>query len=263
MKKDRRLLVVLAALMVVSMIPVAVFATSDTFTDDDGSIFETDIEWLAGAGVTSGCNPPDNDNFCPDAGVTRGQMAAFMRRFAQYLGAEDGTVANADNASRLGGMGRTEFQPALFAFANGSAAVSGNGNFEVASASVTTTGPLICLIGMSSQADILVRASGYTVGVGPAESATLQITANGSPISAATRLLEDADGSFAMEWLYTSGGGTDTFALRASEGSGDSYALWNGVITVEVIQDTRCEGFIIVLPSAPNAFPTPDEIAGQ
>lgn len=125
---------------------------------------------------------------------------------------------------------------------------------------MTTTGPLI---GMFSQADILVSASGYTVGVGTAETATLEITANGSPISAVTRLPEDADGSFAMEWLYSSGGGTDTFALRASEGSGDSYALWNGVITVEVIQDTRCEGSIIVLPSAPNAYPTPDEIARQ
>ncbi len=263
MKKNRRLFVVLAALMVVSVLPVAVFATSDTFTDDDDSIFQNDIEWLAGAGVTSGCNPPDNDAFCPDAGVTRGQMAAFMRRFAQYLGAEDGTVANADNASRLGGLGRTEFQPALFGFANGSAVVAGNGNFEAASASVTTTGPLICLIGMSSQADILVRASGYTSGVGTGETATFQLTANGTAINETTRFLEENDGSFAMEWLYSSAGGTDTFALRASEGSGDSYTLANAQITVEVVQDTRCEGFVIVLPSAPNAYPTPDQLVGQ
>ncbi|VAW06414.1 hypothetical protein MNBD_ACTINO02-1638 [hydrothermal vent metagenome] len=263
MKKNRKLLVVLAALLVVSVIPVAVFAASDTFNDDDGSIFEADIEWLAGAGVTAGCNPPDNDSFCPDAGVTRGQMAAFMRRFAQYLGAEDGTVSNADNAGQLGGMNRYQFQPALFGFDNGSAVVAGNGVYEAASASVTTSGPLVCVIGTFSQADILVRASGYTSGVGTGESATFEITANGSGIGETTRSLEENDGSFAMEWLYTSGGGTDTFALRASEGSGDSYTLANAQITVEVIQDTRCEGFIIVLPSAPNAYPTPDQLAGQ
>ena len=55
------------------------------FTDDDGSVFENDIEKLAAAGITRGCNPPANDNYCPDNYVTRGQMAAFLRRGAAYL----------------------------------------------------------------------------------------------------------------------------------------------------------------------------------
>jgi hypothetical protein len=55
-------------------------AGSDRFTDDDGSVFEADIERLAEAGVTKGCNPPENDMFCPNAPVTRGQMAAFLHR---------------------------------------------------------------------------------------------------------------------------------------------------------------------------------------
>ena len=50
------------------------------FVDDDGSIFETSIEKLATAGVTRGCNPPVNDQFCPNSNVTRGQMAAFLHR---------------------------------------------------------------------------------------------------------------------------------------------------------------------------------------
>lgn len=55
-------------------------ALDNPFTDDDESIFEADIERLAAAGITKGCNPPDNDLFCPDAVVTRGQMAAFLHR---------------------------------------------------------------------------------------------------------------------------------------------------------------------------------------
>jgi len=51
-----------------------------SFVDDDGSLFEADIEKLASAGITFGCNPPDNDRFCPDDPVTRGQMAAFLHR---------------------------------------------------------------------------------------------------------------------------------------------------------------------------------------
>ncbi|MGF1667199.1 MAG: S-layer homology domain-containing protein [Acidimicrobiia bacterium] len=50
------------------------------FIDDNGSTFEADIEWLGATGVTKGCNPPDNDRFCPDEPVTRGQMASFLMR---------------------------------------------------------------------------------------------------------------------------------------------------------------------------------------
>src|SRR5690606_34421378 len=50
------------------------------FADDNGSVFESDIEWLSATGVTRGCNPPGNDRFCPAQVVTRGQMAAFLHR---------------------------------------------------------------------------------------------------------------------------------------------------------------------------------------
>jgi hypothetical protein len=57
----------------------------EPFTDDDDSIFEADIERLAAAGITKGCNPPTNDRFCPDSKVTRGQMAAFLVRAIGYV----------------------------------------------------------------------------------------------------------------------------------------------------------------------------------
>ena len=50
------------------------------FDDDEGSIFEDAIEKLATAGITKGCNPPENTRFCPKERVTREQMAAFLRR---------------------------------------------------------------------------------------------------------------------------------------------------------------------------------------
>jgi uncharacterized repeat protein (TIGR01451 family) len=54
--------------------------TSTDFTDDDFSIFEDDIEWLFSAGITKGCNPPVNDQFCPNDNLTRGQLAAMLNR---------------------------------------------------------------------------------------------------------------------------------------------------------------------------------------
>ncbi|GEM_PF-1308023 len=56
----------------------------DPFIDDDGSVFENAIEWLAAEGITAGCNPPANDRFCPDDYVTRAQMAAFIVRAQGY-----------------------------------------------------------------------------------------------------------------------------------------------------------------------------------
>jgi hypothetical protein len=58
----------------------------DPFVDDNGHTFEADIERLAAADITRGCNPPLNDRFCPDEHVTRGQMAAFFHRAADLLG---------------------------------------------------------------------------------------------------------------------------------------------------------------------------------
>ncbi|MFV1962129.1 MAG: S-layer homology domain-containing protein, partial [Acidimicrobiia bacterium] len=59
---------------------------SGTFIDDDGNIHEPNIEAIAAAGITNGCNPPDNDRFCPDRDVSRGEMAAFLIR---AMGLED------------------------------------------------------------------------------------------------------------------------------------------------------------------------------
>lgn len=47
------------------------------FSDICGSAYRKDIEWLAAEGLTNGCSD-DGKLFCPDAPVSRGQMAAFL-----------------------------------------------------------------------------------------------------------------------------------------------------------------------------------------
>ncbi len=53
---------------------------TDWFVDDDDSVFEASIDALKAAGVTKGCNPPDNTKFCPYRGVEREEMASFFVR---------------------------------------------------------------------------------------------------------------------------------------------------------------------------------------
>jgi hypothetical protein len=83
------------------------------FVDDDSSIFEADIEWMADQGITKGCNPPLNDRFCPDDTVTRGQMAAFLVRGLDLTDRldnpfrdDDGSIFEAD-IERLAAAGIT------------------------------------------------------------------------------------------------------------------------------------------------------------
>ena len=52
-------------------------ATTDHFTDDEGSIHEPMINRLADAGITGGCA---TGRYCPAAPVSREQMAAFLQR---------------------------------------------------------------------------------------------------------------------------------------------------------------------------------------
>jgi SpoIID/LytB domain protein len=66
------------------------------FTDISGSVFVHDITWLYERGLTSGCNPPTNDRYCPDRNVTRGEMAVFIQR-ALRLPAASGDHFDDDN----------------------------------------------------------------------------------------------------------------------------------------------------------------------
>ena len=50
------------------------------FSDDDGNVHEANIETMAELGITLGCNPPDNDRYCPATVVARAQMMAFLAR---------------------------------------------------------------------------------------------------------------------------------------------------------------------------------------
>ena len=71
----------------------------DAFVDDADSVHQSDINTLAAAGITKGCNPPANDRFCPERSVTRGEMAAFLVRAYGYTDAGAGNLFVDDDNS--------------------------------------------------------------------------------------------------------------------------------------------------------------------
>jgi len=63
-------------------IPVTDGAGDNYFRDDDGTTHEGDIDRIAAAGITDGC---DVWRFCPAASITRGEMAAFLHRVTEPI----------------------------------------------------------------------------------------------------------------------------------------------------------------------------------
>lgn len=74
-------------------------STNHLFTDIAASVHAADIDALAAVGITVGCNPPVNDEFCPTDPVTRGQMAAFLVRALGLVGDTDGSRFSDDDGS--------------------------------------------------------------------------------------------------------------------------------------------------------------------
>ncbi|MEA2001599.1 MAG: S-layer homology domain-containing protein, partial [Actinomycetota bacterium] len=71
----------IGSLLLVVMLTTNLATAVPGFTDvPAGHVFESQVNWMAEQGITRGCNPPINDQFCPDDPVTRGQMAAFLVR---------------------------------------------------------------------------------------------------------------------------------------------------------------------------------------
>jgi hypothetical protein len=55
-------------------------SATNFFGDDNGHVLEGAINRIAEAGITVGCNPPANSNFCPNRILTRGEMATMLSR---------------------------------------------------------------------------------------------------------------------------------------------------------------------------------------
>jgi hypothetical protein len=81
------------------LIPAVVYA-SHQFTDVPNShTFHNAIDWMKDNGITTGCNPPANTRYCPNDNVTRGQMAAFMKRLAENNVVDAATLDGEDSTA--------------------------------------------------------------------------------------------------------------------------------------------------------------------
>ena len=99
--RNRWVTIVIVALTTLVIAPAAVWASHSFNEVPDDNTFHEDIEAIAEARVTIGCDPPENTEYCPDDFVTREQMAAFMNRLGALADGKEPVV----NARAVQGLG--------------------------------------------------------------------------------------------------------------------------------------------------------------
>jgi hypothetical protein len=82
---------IITGLAMAMLLPMAAYAASGPFLDvADDHLFSEEISWMYENGITKGCNPPDNTEYCPKSSITRGEVAAFFYRYSQLDQANPG-----------------------------------------------------------------------------------------------------------------------------------------------------------------------------
>jgi S-layer homology domain len=102
----RRTMVAVGVMMAL-LLGTGVVLASHQFSDvPTNHTFHNDIDWLFDNDITAGCSAT---RFCPEDDVTRGQMAAFLHRFADEFGGARGPAGPPGEQGPPGPAASTEY----------------------------------------------------------------------------------------------------------------------------------------------------------
>lgn len=200
------------------------------FTDvPDTNPFHDDISWLADAGVTLGCNPPANDQFCPGNAVTRQQMSAFMRRLATNRVVDAGTLEGVAATGFVGAGQADSVTPAMTTAEPGVAQAASLQTVQLGGGvetllEVTINAPAAGYAVVAGSADVFIQHTSGTMDVGflgvSDQAAVLEADENKDVIledSAPSGLYSE---TFSMQKAFPVVAGANTFYLLGWESAG-------------------------------------------
>lgn len=192
------IVVVLAVLIA----PVAAAGATSLWADvPDDSIFVEDTNWMKITGVSIGCNPPANTNYCPKSLLTREQMAAFMHRLSDAQVVDAATAIDAENAENAENSDTVDGRDA-----DELMSITGSDSGEIASFSPQPP---------AGNSALLATLTGF------------EVPAGGGVITAHGNAQADAiSGSQAgLVWIDIDGGGTCSNPIPNPPGTGSYLAI--------------------------------------
>jgi len=186
----RRATTIAATLALIIAVPVAVIAAHSFDDVPDSNQFHESIAWMQENGITIGCNPPANTQYCPEDNVSRQQMAAFMRRLAQTDGSTGIGVTDPADTVTVSGTTYVELLT-LESTPTAEANVTLNAHVTL-SKPTDTEGSYQVIVARDSCTGTVVGAGGWSGGVNTeatTESATVAVTASDVATGATTYVL--------------------------------------------------------------------------
>jgi hypothetical protein len=186
----RRLTTIAAAVAVVIALPVAVIAAHSFDDVPDSNQFHDAIGWMQENGITVGCNPPANTQYCPEDNVSRQQMAAFMFRLAQTQGSAGIGVTDPADTVTVSGTTYVELLT-LEATPTSEATVTLNGHVTL-DKPTDTEGSYQVIVARDSCTGTVVGAGGWSGGINSeatTESSTVAVTATDTATGTTTYVL--------------------------------------------------------------------------
>ena len=186
----RRVTTIAATLALITGVPIAVIAAHSFDDVPDSNQFHESIAWMQENGITIGCNPPANTQYCPEDNVSRQQMAAFMRRLAQTDGSTGIGVTDPADTVTVSGTTYVELLT-LESTPTAEANVTLNAHVTL-SKPTDTEGSYQVIVARDSCTGTVVGAGGWSGGVNTeatTESATVAVTASDVATGATTYVL--------------------------------------------------------------------------
>ena len=232
----RRTVVIVSIAAIFVTIPAIVYA-GHIFNDVPSSnTFHNDIDWLASEGITRGCNPPANTEFCPNEAVTRGQMAAFMKRF------HDRFIGFGTQAIGVGNAFREQSD------------TPSTGNGVVDGLALDLNIPESGFLVVHASADMEATASdAFACGINAGSSPSLALSDSWRAID----LTADFYDTCSTDTSFTVSPGTQLVRLVIS-GADSSTAVYGGNITAVLYTNSGAFGLLEAEPREEEARPLSD-----
>jgi hypothetical protein len=253
----RSRLVLAIAVVAALLVPAAAMAGAGFDDVDAGSVFVADIEWLADTGVTLGCNPPDNTNFCPKDNVLREQMAAFMRRLATNRIVDAGEL-NGRTASDISTSAGATYSLSNFCFplpctpTNPVVSVPVNSNVLVEPTDITFDAPTAGYLLINASTSVSCGSGGLLASCGDPDG-TVYIAVDGINYSPAPYALYDLDGARRASvsntaYVAVSEGEVDVAVRVFNFDDGSAGSVTSGGITIQFVPyNAEVLGFTMTL----------------
>jgi hypothetical protein len=164
-RRQPRFLLALLTGLLAALAPVALFAANPFIDLVPGSVHNGNIDAIYNAGITTGCNPPVYNRYCPTQAVSREEIASFLARTAGLGGnppvANALTAVSAQNAQKaqnstaVGGypadtLGRLAVSTQLLL----GSAPRGSANTVVGRVTIAIAGPNSQLVRLHGEVDV-------------------------------------------------------------------------------------------------------------